>query len=101
MAPGARPSRAASFWGRLSSGSPSSRRILATLIDMDGRLDLVAYRGSGPKQIRVMSSTWLCPEENSRISWISALPTASGPPGVSASFLINRRLSRESYKFFA
>ena len=50
----------------------------------------------GPKQIRVMSSAWAWPAENSRMSWRIARPTASGPPGDSASRLSRRRLSRES-----
>ncbi len=99
---GGRPSRAAIFSGRPSSGSSSSRRMLATLIDMGrSRHGTAESRGhasqaSGPKQISVMSSTWLWPAENSRMSWRMARPTASGPPGVSASFCSSRRLSRES-----
>ena len=95
-APAGRRSRA----GRLSSGSSSSRRMLLILTDMaeavgtrscDGMESRPAdssrvrgrsaNRASGPKQIRVMSSTWTWPAENSRMSWRMARPTASGPPG--------------------
>ena len=39
-----------------------------------------------------MSSAWEWPAENSRMSWRIARPTASGPPGDSASRLSRRRL---------
>ena len=102
-----------------------ARRMLATLIDM--RSDSLQARSariidaspcrtcgpvrrarpvpvhepSGPKQMRVMSSTWTWPAENSRMSWRMARPTASGPPEVSASLRSSRRLSRDVVELLA
>ncbi len=53
-------------------------------------------RATGPKQMSVMSSTCVCPAENSRMSCKIARPIVSGPPEVSANFRSSRRLSRDS-----
>ena len=47
-----------------------------------------------------MSSTWVWPAENSRMSCRIARPTSSGPPEVSASFWSSRRLSRDVVELF-
>ena len=48
-----------------------------------------------------MSSTWLWPAENSRMSCRSARPTASGPPVVSASFFDDPALVARVVELFA
>ena len=98
-----RPSLARDLLGQaVPPVHPSSRRMLASF-DRHRRFSeaTLIQRGSGPKQISVMSSTWLWPAENSRMSCKSARPTASGPPVVSASFFMHPALVARFVELFA